>query len=133
MRLMVLIYPGGVYTGWCIPRLSLGWCIYRVVYTQVCLRVVYMQGGVHLGMPPSLPWWVYMPPVLCFPVYPWVHQHAPLYPGVPVPTDLGVMLRGDEALGSEREKPLGMKGREPPSLLMCEREWARLRIILPLS
>jgi len=40
------------------------------------------------------------------PYTPWVYLAYSRVPWCTVPTDLGVMVRSEEALGSEREKPL---------------------------
>ena len=63
------------------------------------------------GVPGYIPPYVlpgYIPP--CIPPYtPWVYHHATTGTGVPVPTDLSVMLPDDEALGSKREYILGRR------------------------
>jgi len=103
-----------------------------VVYTQVCIWW-YTLGGVYPGvyLPLCLPTTlvVYLP--LCLPttlvVYlPGVHTLLH-YPGY-TPYTAGplhrrqharpyVTLRREEALGSEKEKPVGMRGKEAPGTL----------------
>ena len=95
-------------------------------------RVVYIQGGVYPGvcLPPYYggytPFLVYAP--LPHPGYTY---HTSVYPGVPIPTDLGVMVYSDEALGSRRGISLGGRLSGASYSRMCEACYAPLRVVTP--
>jgi len=72
---------------------------------------------------------VYMP----LPYPPRYTPYIPRPPCTPSTSAPATALLGEESLGSEREKGLGMRRREAPLLLRCDGWCARLRTVTPLS
>ena len=104
------VYPGCVHGGylpWCIPGVCTGWIpLFHGVYQ-----------GVYRWIPPYMPslvpWVVYIPPYHTLPTHPgYTMLPSVLY----YTSTLRCVVQGEEALGSKREKLLGGRGREPPSL-----------------
>ena len=94
----------GSHTSWCIPGSHTSWCI--------------------LATLPPWVYWATLPP--------WVYLPSSHYPVYRSSCPSSGPLRGEEALGSSREKPVG---REPALLSEpqeCDRGCASLRRVLPL-
>ena len=65
--------------------------------------------------------------------HPGYTTHPPSHPGVPVPTDLGVTVPDDGALGSKKENPLGGGPLSALKSLVLLGLMGTLRSVAPLS
>jgi len=75
--------------------------------TTVPLLIPWWVSSLHTTL---VPWWVYIPGYICLPTYPgYTMQHAVHGLVYTVCTLAGTVLN-DEALGSNREKPVGGRG-----------------------
>ena len=107
-----LVYPEVYIPRWCIAWYTLryipGWCIARCTYPgwciPSCICPYHTLGGVYLS--------VYVPPIP-----PWVYHRLSASPGA---TSAQRGVSGVEALGSDREKPVGRRALLPLGPRECD-------------
>jgi len=92
-------------------------------YTRVC-TVVYIPGVYSLVYHGG-----YTPPCVYTTLPPWVYPTHSVLPGTYTPLSA---VPGEGALGSEREKEVGMRRKELSSSLRCEERYTSLRRVTPV-